>query len=150
MKFRATILLNGKSATGIQVPEDVMTVLGPTKRPPVRVTINGYTYRTTVASVGGVPMFGVSASVRDETGVAAADEVDVDVELDTEPRSVAVPADFEAALAADPEAKEFFDKLSYSHKSAYTLWIDSAKKDETRQRRIPDAIRMLRERRAQR
>jgi hypothetical protein len=127
-----------------------MTALGPSRRPPVRVTINGYTYRTTVATVGGMFMFGVSSDVRRETGVAAGDEVDVDVELDTSPREVVVPADLEAALNGDPEAKQFFEQLSYSHKSAYTLWIESAVKAETRQRRVPDAIRMLREGRKQR
>jgi hypothetical protein len=150
MNFRTTILRNGKTATGIHVPEDVMTALGPSRRPPVRVTLNGYTYRTTVATVSGKFMFGVSSEVRRETGVAPGDEVEVDIELDTRPREVMVPADFEAALDWAPEAKQFFGQLSYSHKSAYTLWIESARKDETRQRRIHDAIRMLREGRKQR
>jgi uncharacterized protein YdeI (YjbR/CyaY-like superfamily) len=76
--------------------------------------------------------------------------VDVEIELDTEPREVNVPADFQMALSRDPGAGRFFDTLSYSHKSAYVLWIESAKKDETRQRRIPEAVRMLKEGRKQR
>ena len=143
MNFHATILQNGKTATGIRVPDDVMTALGPSKRPPVRVTLNGYTYRTTVAMMGGQPLFGVSADVRAKAGVAGGDEVDVTIELDAEPREVAVPADFAALLTADAEAKRFFDGLSYTHKSAYVQWIDSAKKDETRQRRLTEAVQML-------
>jgi hypothetical protein len=150
MKVRTTILQTGKNTTGIEVPDDVVAALGPSKRPPVKVTLNGYTYRTTVASMGGRFMISVSADVRANAGVAGGDEVDVDVELDTAPREVAVPADFAAALAADLDAEKFFDGLSYSHKSAYVLWIESAKKDETRQRRIPEAVRMLREGRKQR
>ena len=150
MKFQTTILQNGKTATGIRVPDEVMATLGPGRRPPIRVTLNGYTYRTTVGSVDGVLMFGVSADVRKNAGVVGGDEVDVDIKLDTEPREVAVPADLQAALSRDPDAGRFFDGLSYSHKSAYVLWIESAKRAETRERRIPDAIKMLKQGRKQR
>jgi Bacteriocin-protection, YdeI or OmpD-Associated/Domain of unknown function (DUF1905) len=150
MRFHTTILQNGKTATGIRVPDEVMATLGPGRRPPIRVTLNGYTYRTTVGSVDGVLMFSVSADVRKNAGVAGGDEVDVDIELDNEPREVTVPADFQAALSRDPDASLFFEGLSYSHKSAYVLWIESAKKAETRERRIPDAIKMLKEGRKQR
>jgi Bacteriocin-protection, YdeI or OmpD-Associated/Domain of unknown function (DUF1905) len=150
MRFRTTILQSNKTATGIRVPEDVIAALGPSRRPPVQVTVNGYTYRTTVAVMNGAFMFGVSADVRKNAGVAGGDEVDVEIVLDTEPREVSVPADLQTALEADPEASRFFQSLSYSHKSAYVLWIESAKKDETRQRRIPEAIRMLQEGRKQR
>ena len=144
MKFHATILRAGKTATGIPVPDEVMTALGPSKRPPVRVTLNGYTYRTTVATMGGQHLFGVSADVRAKAGVAGGDEVDVTIELDTETREVTVPADFGALLAADAEAERFYNTLSYTHKSAYVQWIESAKKDETRQRRLAEAVQMLR------
>lgn len=95
-------------------------------------------------------MFGVSSDVRKNAEVAGCDQVDVDIELDTEPREVTVPVDFEAALSRDPGASRVFDASSYSHKSAYVLWIESAKKSETRERRITEAIRMLREGRKQR
>ena len=121
MKFHTTILQNGKTATGIRVPDEVMATLGPGRRPPIRVTLNGYTYRTTVGSVDGVLMLGVSADVRKHAGVAGGDQVDVDIELDTDPREVTVPADFQAALGRDPDASLFFEGLSYSHKSAYVL-----------------------------
>ena len=150
MRFQTTILQGDKTATGIHVPDEVVAALGPRRRPPVRVTVNGYTYRTTVASMNGRFMFGVSADVRKHAGVAGGDQVDVDIELDTDPREVTVPADFQAALGRDPDASLFFEGLSYSHKSAYVLWIESAKKAETRERRIPDAIKMLKEGRNQR
>ena len=150
MRFRTTILQSNKTATGIRVPDDVIAALGPSRRPPVQVTVNGYTYRTTVAVMNGAFMFGVSADVRKNAGVAGGDEVDVEIVLDTEPREVIVPTDLQIALDTDPEASQFFRSLSYSHKSAYVLWIESAKKDETRQRRIPEAIMMLKEGRKQR
>ena len=150
MKFHATILQSGRTTTGIPVPGEVVAALGPSRRPAVRVTVNGYTYRTSVASMKGTFMCSVSADVRKNAGVGGGDEVDVEIELDTEPREVTVPADFREALGRDPEAGRFFDSLSYSHKSAYVLWVESAKKDETRQRRIPEAVRMLKEGRKQR
>ncbi len=91
MKFRATIQLSGKTATGIQVPDEIVAGLGSSKRPPVHVTIGEYTYRSTVAVMSGEYMLSVSAENREGAGVAADDEVDVDIELDTEPREVTVP-----------------------------------------------------------
>ncbi len=145
MRFRATIQLGGKTATSIRVPAEVVAALGPSKRPAVRVTINGYTYRSTVASLSGEFMLPVSAEVREHAGVAAGDEVDVDIELDTEPREVAVPPDFAEALDRDADARRHFDGLSYSHKLRHVLSIEQAKTAETRQRRIAKAVSMLRE-----
>ncbi|PZS27547.1 MAG: hypothetical protein DLM58_18680 [Pseudonocardiales bacterium] len=145
MKFHATVESSGKTATGIRVPADVMEYLGPSKRPKVRVTINGYTYRTSVASMSGSVMFGVSADVRESAGVAAGDRVDVEIDLDTELRSVHVPADLSAAIDDDADARRFFDGLSYSHQRWYVDWIESAKKVDTRQRRVTKAVIMLRE-----
>jgi len=144
MKFRTTILQADKNATGIQIPDEVVESLGAGKRPPVRVTINGYTYRNTVAVMGGVFMVGVSAEHRKGAGVAGGDEVDVDIELDTAPRVVTVPPDFQAALDNDVEAKRFFEGLSYSNKSRHVLSIEDAKTAETRQRRIDKAVSQLR------
>ena len=145
MRFRATILLGGKTATGIEVPPEVVASLGPSKRPPVLVTINGYSYRSTVAPLGGVFMLPVSAEVREHAGVAAGDEVDIDIERDTEPREVAVPPDFATALDGDAAARRFFDGLSYSNKRRFVLSIEDAKTAETRQKRIIKAVSMLRE-----
>jgi hypothetical protein len=148
MRFRTTIQQSGKTATGIQVPDEVVEALGSGRRPAVKVTINGYTYRNTVAVVGGVYMVGVSAEHRAGAGVAGGDEVDVDVELDTAPREVAVPADFAAALDAEPNARRTFDGLSYSNKSWHVLQVTGAKTDETRQRRIAKSVDLLKQGRA--
>lgn len=148
MRFRTTIQQSGKTATGIQVPDEVVEALGSGKRPAVKVTLNGYTYRSTVAVLGGAYMVGVSAEHRAGAGVAGGDEVDVDIELDTAPREVTVPADFAAALDAEPEARRTFDGLSYSKKSWHVLQVSGAKTDETRQRRIDKSIAVLREGRA--
>src|SRR5258706_10563249 len=105
MKIRAVIELGGKTATGFEVPAEVVEALGAGKRPPVRVTINGYTYRNTVAVMGGVFMVGVSAENREKAGVAGGDDVDVDIELDTQPRELTLPPDFRAALDRQPDAR---------------------------------------------
>jgi hypothetical protein len=147
MRFRSTLQLNGRTATGIPVPEKVVEGLGSGKRPPVRVTINGHTYRSTVATMGGQFMLGVSAEIRENAGVAAGDEVDVDIELDTEPREVIVPPDFAEALDRDADTRRFFEGLSYSKKQQFVLPVEQAKTAETRQRRIAKAIGVLRERR---
>ena len=150
MRFRTTVQLEGKTATGLRVPADVVQALGTGKRPPVRVTIGSHTYRSTVAAYGGVFMLPLSAENREAAGVAAGDEVDVDIELDTEPREVAMPADFAAALALEPEARRFFEGLSYSQQRWFVLGIEDAKTPETRQRRIDAAVVRLREGRGQR
>lgn len=145
MRFRATILSSGKTAAGIQVPNEIVEALGSSRKPPVRVTINGFTYRSSVASMGGVFMLGVSAEVRKAAGVVAGDDVDLDIELDTEPREVAVPPDFAAALDRDIDARRFFDRLSYSNKRRIINPIDDAKTPETRQRRIDKSVDRLHE-----
>src|SRR5258708_10026448 len=145
MKFRATIQLDGKTATGIPVPEEVVAALGPSKRPPVRVMIGDHTYRSTVASMGGEFKIPISAENRKIAGVAAGDEVEVDVELDTEPREVTAPPDLAEALEGDAEAKRFFEGLSTTHKKAYVTWVEGAKRAETRQRRVTESVVMLRE-----
>jgi hypothetical protein len=145
MRFHTKILQGGKTATGIQVPAEVVDALGAGKVPKVLVTIHGYTYRSKIAVMGGNFMVGVSADNRAGAGVAGGDEVDVDIELDTAPREVTVPPDFGAALDAEPDARRTFEGLSYSNKSWHTLQIDGAKTDETRQRRIAKSVAVLRE-----
>jgi hypothetical protein len=145
MRFHTTILQAGGTATGIRIPDEIVESMGAGKRPPVRITINGYTYRNTVAVYGGEYLVGVSAEHRAGAGVAGGDEVDVDIELDTAPREVSVPADFAAALDAEPHARRTFDGLSYSNKSWHVLQIEGAKTNETRQRRIVRSVDTLRE-----
>ena len=149
MKFRTTLLQSGKTAVGIQVPSEVVDALGSGKRPPVRVTINSYTYRNTIAVMGGVYMVGVSAEHREKAKVAGGDEVEVDIELDTQPRELSLPADFSEALDREPDAKRAFNSLSYSRKQGLVQPIDQAKTPETRQRRIEKALASLREGRPQ-
>lgn len=143
--FRTVVELGGKTATGIRVPPEVVASLGASKRPAVRVAINGYTYRSTVAVMGGAFMLPVSAEVRQAAGVAAGDEVEVTLALDTEPREVAVPTDFAEALAAAPTAKAAFEALNYSNQRRLVMGIEDAKTSETRQRRIAKAIATLSE-----
>jgi len=143
MRFRTTVVLAGKTATGIEVPPDVVAALGPGKRPAVRVTIGGHTYRSTVAVMGGRSMLPISAERRVLAGVAAGDEVDVDLDVDLEPRTVAVPGDLAAALDADPAARRRFDSLAYSHQLRHVLAVEGAKTPETRGRRVAGALAAL-------
>jgi hypothetical protein len=145
MRFHTTILQSGKTATGIEVPDEVVAAMGAGRRPPVKVTINGFTYRSTIAVYGGVSMVGVSAENRAGTGVVGGDEVDVDIVLDTEPRTVTLPADFAAALDAEPRARATFESLSNSNRGWHVSSIEGAKTDETRQRRIAKSVEALRE-----
>jgi len=135
--------LGGKTATGLAVPDEVVERLGAGKRPAVKVTIGDYTYRTTVAPMGGRSMVPLSAEHRSAAGVVAGDEIDVDIEADQEPRTVAVPADLGAALAGDEQARTFFDGLSYSRRKEWVRWIEEAKRAETRADRIDKAVASL-------
>ena len=143
MRFRTTVELGGKTATGIAVPDEVVEELGSGKRPAVTVTINSHTYRSTVATMGGRFMLPLSAENRQGAGVVAGDEVEVEVTLDTAPREISVPDDLAAALADAPEAKAFFESLSYSRQRRWVLQIEAAKKPETRQRRVADTVAKL-------
>jgi len=144
MRFHTTILQAGKTATGIEIPEEIVTALGAGRRPAITVTINGFTYRSTIAVMGGAYMVGVNAENREGARVKGGDEVDVDIELDSAPREVAVPAELAAALDAEPDARRTFDGLSNSNKSWHTYQVENAKTDETRQRRIAKSIEALR------
>ena len=144
MRFHTTILQTGKTAAGIEVPEEIVTALGSGKRPKVSVTINGYTYRSSIAPMNGVYMVVVSSDVRAAAGVSGGEEVDVDIELDTAPRVITVPDDFAAALDAEPAARTTFESLSYSNKSWHVLQIEGAKTEDTRQRRIAKSVEALR------
>ncbi|HVS48782.1 MAG TPA: YdeI/OmpD-associated family protein [Candidatus Dormibacteraeota bacterium] len=144
MRFRTKILPAGKTAAGIEVPAKVVAALGTSKRPPVRATINGFTYRSTVAVMGGKFMLGVSNEVRKSAGVEAGDTVDIDLELDTEPREVQLPPDFAAALGRDATAKKFFAGLSYSNRRRLVTALD-VKAVDVRKRRIAKTVEQLKE-----
>jgi hypothetical protein len=148
MRFTTTLKLEGKTATGIEVPAEIVEAMGKGKRPPVTVTINGHTYRSTVAAYGDMYMLPVAAEHRLAAGVEAGQEIVVDVELDEAPREVLPPDDFAAALDAEPAARATFDSLSNSNKKWHVLNIEGAKSPETRLRRIAKSVEMLREGRA--
>ncbi|MBX9245354.1 DUF1905 domain-containing protein [Actinotalea ferrariae] len=143
MRYRTTIL-RGKTGTttGIEVPPEVLAALGQGRKPPVVVTVGGHTYRSTVATMGGVSMISLSSANRAAAGVEGGQEVEVEVELDTAPRTVDVPEDLAAALA-DGSAREAFDRLSYSARKAHVLAVEDARTPETRQRRIAGVVTKL-------
>ncbi|HEX2370621.1 MAG TPA: YdeI/OmpD-associated family protein [Acidimicrobiia bacterium] len=143
MRFRTTIVQSGKNTTGIEVPPEVVEALGAGKRPKVKVTIGDYTYRSSLASMGGVPMVSLSAENRAGAGVAGGDEVEVELAVDLEERTVTVPPDLAAAIDAVPAARATFDRLSYSNQSWHVLQVEGAKADETRQRRIAKSVDAL-------
>ena len=131
-----------KDATGIEIPEEVITALGKGKKPPVKVTLNGYTYRTTVAVMGGKFLIPLSAEHRNAAGVQGGDVVEVTIELDTEPRTVTVPDDLAQALS-EAGATAAFDALAYSVRKEHVRQVESAKTAETRSRRIARIVANL-------
>ena len=136
MRFTTELLRAGKSATGIEIPDHVVDSFGAGKKPAVTVSINGFSYQSTVAVMGGKYMVGVSAERRAAAGIEGGDIITVDVELLTAPRQVVVPADFGAALDSVAGAREAFEKLAYSHRKEHVRAIEDAKKPETRAARI--------------
>jgi hypothetical protein len=145
VEFRTTVELGGKTATGMQVPDEVVDALGAGRRPAVVVTINGYSYRTTVATMGGRFLVPLSAENRTAAGVAAGDDVTVGIAVDDAPRETPLPPDLAAELATEPEASTFFDGLAPSHRKEWVRWIEDAKKPETRRTRVEKTLTALRE-----
>jgi hypothetical protein len=144
MKFRA-LVEPPEPMRGLEVPPEVVEALGGAKRPRVTITINGHSWKSRIAIMRGRYLIGLSNANRQAAGVAIGDEVEVDVEYDAEPPVVVEPEDFARALDADPVARAAYDSLAYSHKREHVLAIESAKKPETRARRIEKAIAMLRD-----
>ena len=138
-----TVLGAEGSGVFIEVPLDVPALFG-RARAPVRGTLNGHPFRSTVAVYGGRSYLPVNRNLREAAGVAAGDAVVVELEPDDQPRTVEPPADLADALAADPEAKAAFDGLSFTHRREYANWVANAKRAETRRRRVEQAVQMLR------
>ena len=141
--FTTELVSSGATKMGIIVPDEVVAALGKGKRPPVTVTINGYSYRSTVAVMGGKYMIGISAAVRKETGLSRGDPIHVTLTVATAPREVNVPDDLAFALSADPALKTFFEKLPNSLQRYHVDKINGAKSAETRQRRIENAVSLF-------
>lgn len=138
MRFESVVELGGKTATGIPIPEEVIEGLGSGKRPPVTITINGHTYRTTAVRMGGQFYVPLNAENREAAGVAAGDHITVDIENDAAPREVTLPDDLEAAF--DDDARTAYDALSYTHRKEWVRWVEEAKKPETRATRIEKTV----------
>ena len=145
IRFHTTIVQSGKNTTGIEVPPEVVEALGAGKRPKVKVTIGEFSYRSSIATMGGIPMVSLSAENRAGAGVAGGDDVEVELALDLEKRVVTVPSDLAAAMDAVPPARATFESLSYSNQSWHVLQVEGAKTDETRQRRITKSVDALAE-----
>jgi hypothetical protein len=143
MEFRAELQRTGGNTTGFEVPQEIVDGLGGGGRPKVVVTLNGYTWRSSIARMGGSYWLGVSAQNRAGAGVAGGQVLDVTVELDTAERTVTVPDDLAAALDREPAAKAVWDGLSFSHRRQHVEHIEDAKTAETRARRVAKAVEML-------
>jgi hypothetical protein len=141
MRFETTLLQTGNN-TGIEVPPEIVEGLGGGKRPAVNVTVNGYSYRSTIASMGGKLLIPFSSDKRATTGLAGGDPITVELSLDTAPRTVEVPADLAAALEA-AGVREAFDALAPSAKKADVGNVEGAKAEETRARRIAAIVAKL-------
>ena len=130
---------------GLEVPVEVVQALGGGKRPPVTITLNGHTWRSRVAIMRGRYLLGLSNANREAAGVSTGDEVEVDLSLDTEQRVVVEPEDLARALDADPPARAAYDRLAHSHKRTHARAVESARRPETRRRRIEEVLAMLRD-----
>ncbi|MEV6975345.1 YdeI/OmpD-associated family protein [Kitasatospora sp. NPDC093806] len=128
---------------GLEVPPEVVAALGGGARPPVTITLNGHSWQSRVAILRGRHLLGLSNANRQAAGVTIGDEVEVDIELDTDPHAIPEPPDFAQALDADPTARAAYDALSPGRKRAHIHTIESAKRPETRQSRIQKAITTL-------
>jgi hypothetical protein len=142
--FRTRVLQARVNATGLPVPASALDELGAGKRPAVVVTVAGYAYRTTVGTMGGQHLLPLSAAHRAASGIAADDEVEVTIELDTAPREAVLPEEVSAAFAAEPALAEAFGALSSSRQRALVDPIGEARTDETRARRVVKALAALR------
>ena len=143
--FTATLEPRGPVAAVVLDEEQVATVGKGAKSFPVKATVNGYSWRGRVSRRRGEFLLGLNKEVRTAAGVEAGETVEVELELDAEKRTVELPEALAAALAGDAKAKAGFDGLAYSHRKEYARWIGEAKKEETRQRRVAKALKMLRE-----
>jgi hypothetical protein len=141
--FSAELELHGKTATGIEVPPDVIESLGGGKRPAVVVAFGGHSYRTTIGVMGGRYLIPVSAEHRTRAGAQAGDRLSVSLTLDDAPRDVEIPAELATALTARPEVGRAFEALSPSNKKRHVVSVTSAKTDETRARRVAKVIEEL-------
>lgn len=143
IQFKAQLQPRGPAAAVILDDAQVAAVGEGAKRFPVSATVNGFTWRTSVSKMGGEFLLGFPREVREKAGVQAGDEIDVNLALDAAPREVEVPPALAEAFAADQEAAAAFEAMAFTHRKEYARWITEAKKDETRQRRVEQAVEMI-------
>jgi antitoxin component of MazEF toxin-antitoxin module len=144
LSFTATLEKRGPAAAVVLDDEQVAAIGEGAKRFPVLATVNGYSWRTSVARMGGEFLVGLPKAVREAAKAEAGDTVPVTLALDTAPREVEVPEALAAALAADPEARAKFESLAYTHRKEYATWVAEAKREETRARRVEQTLAKLR------
>jgi hypothetical protein len=143
LKFKAILLQSGKTATGIEIPRQIVEKLNAGKKPLVKITVNNFTYRSAIAVMGGVFMVAVNAENRESAKIKAGDKIEIAIELDNEERVIELPSEFQKVLNKNLSAKNFFDTLSNSKKKALIIPITNAKTDETRNRNIEKAMNVL-------
>jgi hypothetical protein len=144
IRFKTRLQQRGPAAAVVLNDDQVASVGEGAKRFPVVATVNGYTWRTSVARMGGEFLVGLNREVRQGAGVDAGDEAEVILILDQQPREVDIPDDLASALAADPQVQAKFASMAFTHRKEYARWITEAKKEETRQRRVQQAVEMIR------
>ena len=145
LRFTATLHERGPAAAVVLDDEQVRMIGEGAKRFPVVATVNGYTWRTSVTRMGGEFLVGLNRQVREGAGVRAGDSVEVALELDTAPREVDLPEPLARALETDPGAKSTYEALSFTHRKEFARWVAEAKREDTRDRRVTETLRMLHE-----
>jgi Bacteriocin-protection, YdeI or OmpD-Associated/Domain of unknown function (DUF1905) len=145
LELKTQLVPRGPAAAVVLDDDQVAAIGEGAKRFPVRATVNGYTWRTTVARMRGEFLLGLNREVRESAGVEAGDKVEVAIELDTDPREVEIPQALARALSADPDAQAAFERLAFTHRKEYARWVAEAKREETRDRRVAKALQMLSE-----
>ena len=144
VRFTTKLEPRGPAAAVVLDDERVAAIGEGAKRFPVRATVNGYSWRTTVTRMHGENLLGLNRAVREAAGVVAGDTVEVQIQLDAAPREVEVPDALASALAENPEASGAFEALAFTHRQEFARWIAEAKREDTRQRRVAQALEMLR------
>lgn len=144
IRFQAQLQPRGHAAAVVLDDTQVAIVGEGAKRFPVVATVNGYTWRTSVARMGGEFLLGLNREVRHAAGVESGNQVNVSIKLDLVPREVEVPEALAAALAADPQAQASFEGMAFTHRKEYARWVANAKREETRQRRVQEALNLIR------
>jgi hypothetical protein len=144
IRITATLVPRGPAAAVVLDQATVEQVGEGAKRFPVVATVNGHTWRTSITRMRGEFVLGLGRAVRQEAGVEAGDTVQVELELDEAPREVEVPPALSVAFEGDPSARAAFAALAYTHRKEYAVWVQEAKREDTRERRVAQALEMLR------